>query len=91
MTVKREAPGADTMAWQRDPADGAARAHEERRFMHETDGAGGEMHVIDLVARRPDVVRRLIERGVPAATLQTLLPDWESVVAAALGEAATAR
>lgn len=31
----------------------------------------------DLTARRPDVVRRLIERGVPARALQALLPDWE--------------
>lgn len=31
----------------------------------------------DLVARRPDVLRRLLERGVPARTLGTMLPGWE--------------
>lgn len=39
----------------------------------------------DLTARRPDVLRRLIDRGVPADTLQTLFPDWEPFFAA-LGE-----
>lgn len=37
--------------------------------------------MIDLVAaRRPDVVRRLIEAGVPARTLRALLPEWESLI-----------
>lgn len=34
----------------------------------------------DLVARRPDVVRRLIDRGVPARTLRALLPEWDPLI-----------
>ncbi len=45
-----------------------------------TEGAG----MIDLNARREDVVRRLIERGVPERTLRALFPDWESMILAAV-------
>lgn len=37
-----------------------------------------------LVARRSQVVRRLIDRGMTAGTLTQLLPDWEPFVAAAV-------
>lgn len=36
--------------------------------------------VPDLTARRPEVVRRLLDRGVPPRTLQALLPGWEVAV-----------
>lgn len=32
---------------------------------------------LDLATRRPEVLQRLLERGVPARTLQTLFPGWE--------------
>lgn len=38
--------------------------------------------VPDLTARRPEVVRRLLERGVPVQTLRVMLPDWEPVISA---------
>ncbi|MBW3657560.1 MAG: hypothetical protein KY457_02905 [Actinobacteria bacterium] len=44
----------------------------------------------DLTARRPDVLRRLLDRGVPAGTLQALFPDWGPFVDAALSEPAQA-
>jgi hypothetical protein len=50
------------------------------------DASFVEMHVTDLTARRPDVVRRLLERGVPVTTLQTILPDWEPFLATVLTE-----
>lgn len=59
--------------------------------MDHHEGPGGDRPVIDLTARRPDVVRRLIERGVPATTIRTLLPDWEPVVAAAISPPASTR
>lgn len=34
----------------------------------------------DLTARRADVVRRLIDRGVPVRTLRALLPDWDPLI-----------
>lgn len=34
----------------------------------------------DLTARRVDVVRRLLERGVPVRTLRALLPDWDPLI-----------
>lgn len=37
----------------------------------------------DLTERRPEVVRRLLDRGVPLQTLRALFPDWDRV----LGEA----
>lgn len=37
----------------------------------------------DLAARRPEVLRRLLDLGVPHATLQLLLPGWEPFLAAA--------
>lgn len=40
----------------------------------------------DLAARRPEVLRRLLDRGVPPRTLQTLLPGWEPFLAAAVDE-----
>jgi hypothetical protein len=38
----------------------------------------------DLAARRADVLRRLLDRGVPPRTLETLLPGWEPFLTAAL-------
>lgn len=35
----------------------------------------------DLRARRPEVLRRLMDRGVPASALATILPDWEPFLA----------
>lgn len=43
-----------------------------------TDEAGEV--VPDLAARRPEVVRRLLERGVPARTLQALFPGWDVAI-----------
>lgn len=40
----------------------------------------------DLIARRPEVLRRLIDRGVPAQTLTTILPGWEPFLDAALAQ-----
>lgn len=34
----------------------------------------------DLAARRPEVVRRLLDRGIPSQTLKTILPGWEHVI-----------
>lgn len=48
-----------------------------------------ESPVTDLASRRPEVLRRLLARGVPASTLQTILPDWEPFLAAALSEPST--
>lgn len=60
--------------------------------MDHHDGSSGETTTMtDLTARRPDVLRRLLERGVPATTLQTILPEWEPFLAAALTEAPAAR
>lgn len=59
--------------------------------MDQPQGPPGDTTVTDLTARRPDVLRRLIERGVPAHTLQTLLPDWEPFLVAALSERAPVR
>lgn len=36
--------------------------------------------VPDLAARRPEVVRRLLERGVPPRTLQALFPGWDVAI-----------
>ena len=36
--------------------------------------------VSDLTARRADVVRRLIDRGVPPRTLRALLPDGDPLI-----------
>lgn len=47
-----------------------------------TSGDAGEVSE-DLTERRPEVVRRLLDRGVPLRTLQALFPDWDRV----LGEA----
>lgn len=49
-------------------------------------GPSPETPVPDLIARRPEVIRRLLALGVPAQTLRTLLPDWDVVVAEALSE-----
>lgn len=57
--------------------------------MDHLDGPDTETTVPDLIARRPDVLRRLLERGVPAQTIQLLFPDWDGVLAVALGEPAT--
>lgn len=46
--------------------------------------------IADLAERRPEVIRRLLERGVAPATLETLLPGWEPVFRAALREVAPA-
>lgn len=54
--------------------------------MADLAGPSTENTVPDLTARRPDVLRRLLERGVPAETLQTLLPDWDVALATALSE-----
>lgn len=54
--------------------------------MADLTGPSTENTVTDLTARRPDVIRRLLERGVPAETLQTLLPDWDVALADALSE-----
>ncbi|HEX2028401.1 MAG TPA: hypothetical protein VHF25_10425 [Nitriliruptorales bacterium] len=37
----------------------------------------------DVAARRGDVLRRLLERGVPAGALRTLLPGWDDVITSA--------
>lgn len=34
----------------------------------------------DLTARRCEVVRRLLDRGVPALALRALLPGWDPVI-----------
>lgn len=52
----------------------------------EPDGDHGDAEP-DLVARRPEVVRRLLARGVPPRTLEALLPGWEQVI----GESAPTR
>lgn len=36
--------------------------------------------VADLTERRPEVIRRLIERGVPPRALEVLLPGWELLI-----------
>lgn len=59
--------------------------------MDEYDGNLGDLDVTDLTARRPEVLRRLLDRGVPAGTLQTLFPDWEPLFDAALSEPARTR
>lgn len=59
--------------------------------MDDLHGHHTENTVPDLIARRPDVLRRLLERGVPAETIQVLFPDWDTVLAAALSEPAQAR
>ncbi len=38
-----------------------------------------------LVQRRPEVVRRLLERGITASTLVTLFPDFADEIEAAEG------
>jgi hypothetical protein len=40
--------------------------------------------MIDLTARRCDVVRRLLDRGVPPLALRALLPGWDPVIAEAV-------
>lgn len=37
----------------------------------------------DVAAYRPEVVRRLLERGVSAQTLAIVLPDWHEVISSA--------
>ncbi len=39
---------------------------------------------VDLTVHRAEVLRRLLERGVPAATLGLILPGWEPFLAEAL-------
>lgn len=39
---------------------------------------------VDPVTHRTDVVRRLVERGVPVRALEALLPGWEGPIAEAL-------
>lgn len=58
--------------------------------MDQYDGDPGGPDVTDLTARRPDVLRRLLDRGVPAGTLQALFPDWGPFFDAALSEPAQA-
>lgn len=58
--------------------------------MDDLDGTPTESTVPDLIARRPDVLRRLLERGVPARTIQLLFPEWDTVLAVALSEPAPA-
>lgn len=58
--------------------------------MDDLDGPHTETTVPDLIARRPDVLRRLLERGVPAQTIQLLFPEWDSVLTTALNEPARA-
>ena len=41
---------------------------------------GGEVG-FDLRARRLEVVRRLLSRGVSAATLRAVLPEWDGLIA----------
>lgn len=53
----------------------------------EHTGQPAETTVPDLVARRPDVLRRLLERGVPPQALRTILPDWGADLALALTSA----
>ena len=84
--VKGTAPRADTLG------DGTGRGPRGRlHTMDEHHGSLGDLDVTDLTARRPDVLRRLIDRGVPADTLQMLFPDWEPFFDVALGEPAPAR
>lgn len=59
--------------------------------MTDLDGPHTETPVPDLTARRPEVLRRLLERGVPAGTIQLLFPEWETVLAVALDEPAGVR
>lgn len=40
----------------------------------------------DLTARRPEVVRRLLDRGVSARALRALLPAWEPVIDQAVSQ-----
>lgn len=39
---------------------------------------------VDPVSHRTDVVRRLLDRGVPVRALEALLPGWEGPIAEAL-------
>lgn len=42
--------------------------------------------IVDLASRRPDVVRRLLARGISAQTLAAILPALESDIVAATAE-----
>jgi hypothetical protein len=53
--------------------------------LHPNEPPPVEQDVIaDLADRRADVLRRLLDRGVPPRTLETLLPGWEPFLTAAL-------
>lgn len=54
--------------------------------LDDLDGPHPETTVPDLAARRPDVLRRLLDLGVPPQTLRTLLPEWDAVLTDALSE-----
>lgn len=41
-----------------------------------TDSSAADA-VADLTERRPEVVRRLLARGVPPRALEAVLPGWE--------------
>lgn len=43
-------------------------------------GSGTGEAVPDLTERRPEVVRRLLARGMPPRALEALLPGWELLV-----------
>jgi hypothetical protein len=47
--------------------------------------------VVDVRARRADVVNRLLEMGVSRCTLITLLPDWSDLIILAASEHAQTR
>jgi hypothetical protein len=40
----------------------------------------GRLPMTDLTARRAEVIRRLLARGVPPRALRALLPDWDPLI-----------
>lgn len=40
----------------------------------------GQPPMTDLTARRAEVIRRLLARGVPPRALRALLPDWDPLI-----------
>jgi hypothetical protein len=46
---------------------------------------------LGVIERRPEVVRRLLERGIPTTVLVAMLPDWEPLLEEAGPPDATGR
>ncbi|MFP5310100.1 MAG: hypothetical protein ACLGIR_11050 [Actinomycetes bacterium] len=58
----------------------------DRTDRHEVPDAVEEL-AVDLTSHRPDVCRRLLERGLSVDVLRTILPEWDPWIVEATVEA----